>query len=168
MKLQKQNISLMNNRFFNLIRCLMFSILLLFLLSGMDARAQSVINYAYDAQGRLTSESYEGAYILELEYDEEGNLTSKAVSDTLMIPGEKTDVNFVVYPNPSENGFSINYAMTNGDVPEKFTLHNSNGERIVTFPVKQATGVIRYKQHLSPGVYILKAGDQYSRKIVIF
>ena len=167
MKRSTQNIKVMKNRLHNMTCCSILSMLFLLCLLGNDARAQSVINYAYDAQGRLTSESYEGAYILELEYDEEGNLTSKAVSDTLMILGEKTDVNFVVYPNPAENGFSINYAMTNGDVPEKFTLHNSNGERIVTFPVKQATGVIRYKQHLSPGVYILKAGEQYSRKIVI-
>jgi YD repeat-containing protein len=167
MKLQKQNISLMNNRFFNLIRCLMFSILLLFLLSGMDARAQSVINYTYDGQGRLISETYENAYSQQFEYDEEGNLTSKTVSDTLMIPGEKTDVHFVVYPNPAENGFSINYALTNGDVPENFTLFNSNGEIIDVFPVKHATGVIRYKHSLQPGVYVLKAGKQMTRKIVI-
>ncbi len=157
----------MDNRLSHVKFSALIATLLLVFACGTDATAQSVITYTYDTQGRLMSENYENAYDLTFEYDEEGNLISKAVSDTLMIPGEKKDVHFVVYPNPAENGFSINYALTNGDVPEKFTLYNSNGERIVIFPVKRATGVIRYKQHLNPGVYILKAGEQNSRKIVI-
>lgn len=134
---------------------------------GTDATAQSVISYSYDTQGRLISENHENAYALEFAYDEEGNMINKAVSDTLFVPLTKADDAFVVYPNPASVGFVINYLFTQENVPEKMTLHDSNGKIIKKIPVNGTDGVIHYKNSLAPGVYILKAGDLHSQKIVI-
>ncbi|MFO7789422.1 MAG: T9SS type A sorting domain-containing protein [Bacteroidales bacterium] len=167
MKLKTQNKNIMNNRLIYLKCSSLIAMLLLVFVFGMDAVAQSAITYTYDAHGRLISENYQNSYSLEFEYDEEGNMTNKNVSDTLFIPGNKPDVEFVVYPNPAQKGFIINYAFTADDVPDEMTLHDSNGKVIEKIPVKQAKGVLHYRNYLAPGVYILKAGKQCSQKIVI-
>ncbi|MDA3819003.1 MAG: T9SS type A sorting domain-containing protein [Candidatus Delongbacteria bacterium] len=157
----------MNNRLNYLKCCSLIATLLLVFVFGMDANAQSAITYTYDTQGRLVSEDYQDAYSVEFEYDEEGNMINKSVSDTLFMPGNKTDVEFVVYPNPAQKGFFINYAFSADDVPDEMTLHDSKGKIIEKMPVEHAKGVLHFKRDLSPGVYILKAGKLCSQKIVI-
>ncbi|MGC9330857.1 MAG: T9SS type A sorting domain-containing protein [Bacteroidales bacterium] len=167
MKLKTQNKNPINNRHIYLKSSSLIATLLLVFVFVMDAAAQSAITYTYDAHGRLISENYQDAYSLEFEYDEEGNITNKSVSDTLFVSGNKTDVEFVVYPNPAQKGFVIHHAFSADDVPDEMTLHNSNGKIIEKITVEHAKGVLHYKRDLSPGVYILKAGKLCSQKIVI-
>jgi YD repeat-containing protein len=167
MKLNIKNKKPMDNRLSYLKCSALIATLLLVFVCGTDATAQTVITYTYDTQGRLMSENYENAYDLTFEYDEEGNMINKIVSDTLFMPGNKIDAKFVVYPNPAQRGFFINYAFEADNVPEKMTLHDSNGKIIKRIPVNGNDGVIHHKKSLAPGVYILKAGKLCSQKIVI-
>ncbi|MFO7879298.1 MAG: T9SS type A sorting domain-containing protein [Bacteroidales bacterium] len=157
----------MNNRLIYLKCSSLIATLLLVFVFGMDASAQSAITYTYDAHGRLISENYQNAYSLEFEYDEEGNMINKSVSDTLFIPGNKTDLEFVVYPNPAQKGFIITYAFSSDNVPDEMTLLDSNGKIIEKIPVEHAKGVLHYKSYLAPGVYFLKAGNLSTKKIVV-
>lgn len=167
MKLKIQNMKIMNNRIyyqkFNILVILLIFVSVL----SFSANGQTTVAYSYDAQGQLVSESYQDAYSLEFEYDEEGNLVSKSVSDTLSVPDSQRDGVFSVYPNPAQKGLLINYAFTTDNLPDEMIFHDSNGKIIEKIPLKNTRGVLYFLRDLSPGVYFLKAGDVYSKKVVI-
>ncbi len=166
MKLKIQNRNIMNTHLYLKCSSLIVTLFIVFVFC-MDAVSQTAITYTYDAQGRLVSEDYQDAYSLLFEYDEEGNMTNKNVNYNLSIPGNKPAGEFVVYPNPAPKDFIIHYVFSADEVPDGLTLHDSNGKIIEKIPVKHAEGVLHYKNFLAPGIYILKAGNRYSQKIVI-
>lgn len=157
----------MNNRLCYKKNSILVLTLVFFSVLSFIANGQTTVTYNYDVQGQLVLESYQNAYSLEFEYDEEGNLISKTVSDTLSVPGNMHDEMFNVYPNPAPKGILINYAFTTDNVPDEMIIHDSNGKIIEKIPLKHAKGVLHYLRDFSPGVYILKAGDAHSKKVVI-
>ena len=77
------------------------SVLLLLLApAAVQAQTTHVVDYRYDAQGRLTHAVYDEAFTIQYTYDAAGNLTAYKVAEGVLVATEKE-----------------------GDLPARFALH---------------------------------------------
>jgi hypothetical protein len=72
-----------------------------------------------------------------------------------------------VYPNPSSDYFSIEYALIDFKGNEQIEIYSSNGRLIDRLAIPYAIGTYKYKQKLPAGNYIIKVGKNYTQKLNI-
>jgi len=72
-----------------------------------------------------------------------------------------------VYPNPSKDYFSIEYALVDFNGNEQIEIYSSNGRLIDRLAIPHAIGTYKYERKLPTGNYIIKVGKNYTQKLNI-
>ncbi len=74
-----------------------------------------------------------------------------------------------VYPNPSPQAFTLDYALQKPDAPAELVVYNVLGRNVASYALGQAIGQLRFGAELTPGVYLIKIqqGEQSSKMIKV-
>ncbi len=72
-----------------------------------------------------------------------------------------------VYPNPSPQAFTLDYALQKPDAPAELVVYNVLGRNVASYALGQAIGQLRFGAELAPGVYLIKIqqGEQSSQTL---
>lgn len=72
-----------------------------------------------------------------------------------------------VYPNPSSGELFVEYALFGFTGDEFFSIYNETGSLIYRFSLDSPIGFLKYSNKLEPGIYVVRLGENFSKKILV-
>ena len=91
-------------------------------------------------------------------------------SNTLSVPQLSEQTSFDIYPNPTQNSFTISNSLSQKDFPAQFTITNLEGQIVLKKTISASTEQIDVSE-FSAGVYVCtlasRTGALSHRKLIV-